>query len=115
MKRIFLLSTLAIASFGMLAPQMVSAAPQQANQEVSPMVKAKKLVSNINQAVSLRGDQFSKVNDACVEYFKKLDELNQAKPADLNAQIATAKQTRDAKIKASLATDQLKSWAAFKE
>jgi len=115
MKRIFLLSTLVISSFGMMNLQTVSAAtPQQA---VSAAIggKAKALVSKINQAVPLRGDQFAKVNDACIEYFKQVDVLTNAKPADMDAQIASLKKTRNEKIKAALAPDQLNSWANFKE
>jgi len=107
MKRIFLLSALVISSFGMINTQTVSAAPQQANQNASPEVKAKSLVSKINMAVSLRGDQFYKVNEACVEYFKKVA----ASPAEAES----LKKVRNEKIKASLAADQLAAWAGFKD
>ena len=108
MKRFFLLSTLVISSFGMVNLQTLSAAPQQAvphNNEAG--VKAKTLVSQINKVVALRGDQFSKVNEACVEYFNQVA----AKPADIDA----LKKTRNEKIKSYLAADQLASWANFKD
>jgi len=114
MKRILLLSTLVISSFGMMNLQTVSAAPQQT---ITPEVgaKAKKIVVNINQAVNLRGDQFSKVNDICIDYVKQLDALNNAKPADLSTKAAALKTTRNEKIKALLAPDQLTGWASFKD
>ncbi len=117
MKRIFLLSTMMISSFVMMNVQTISAAPVQQAGTVTVAIgaKAKQLVSKINTAVSLRDNQFSKVNDACIEYFQQLETLNNAKPADLSTKVAALKATRDAKIKASLATDQLKAWAAFKE
>lgn len=90
-------------------------AQQAASQDASPFVRAKKLVSSINQVVSLRNDQFSKVNEICIDYFKQLDELNNAKPADLNVKVTALKNTRNEKIKASLAADQLKAWAGFKD
>ena len=117
MKRIFLLSTIMISSFGMMNVQTISAAPAQQAVTASPAIfgKAKQLVSKINVAVGLKGDQFSKVNDACVEYYQQLETLTNAKPADLDAKAAALKVTRNAKIKASLTTEQLKAWAAFKD
>lgn len=118
MKRIFLLSTMIISSFGMMNLQTVNAAtPAQQAVTASPTVfaTAKKLVGKINIAVSLQGDQFGKVNDVCIEYYQQLDALTKANPADLTVKTAALKQTRDAKIKALLNANQLKSWAAFKD
>ena len=114
MKRIFLLSTLIISSFGMINLQTVSAAPQAATS-VSTAATAKKLVSRISQVVHLHGDQFSKVNDACVEYYTQVDALGKAGSADASSKIAGLKATRDAKIKGSLDADQVKAFASFKE
>ena len=114
MKRIFLLSTLIISSFGMINLQTVSAAPQ-ASTSVATAATAKKLVSRINQTVHLHGDQFSKVNDACVEYYTQVETITKTNAADTSAKIAALKTTRDAKIKASLDADQVKAFAAFKE
>jgi hypothetical protein len=113
MKRIFLLSTLVISSFGMMNLQTVSAAPQQT---ITPEVgaNAKKLVANINKVISLQGDQFSKINDVCIDYFKQLDALTKSKPADLDAKTAALKQTRDSKIKALLTPAQLTNWSSVK-
>jgi len=120
MKRIFLLSTLIISSFGMMNLQTVSAATpaqqaQAANPDAATFAKAKQLVSKINVAVSLHGNQFSKVNEACIEYFQKLNALNNATPADAIAKAQELKNARNAKIKAVLEPDQMNSWAAFKE
>ena len=117
MKRIFLLSTMIITSFGAMNVQSLSAAPQQSETTISPAVgaSAKKLVSKINQAVALSGEQFSPVNNICIEYFNKVTAINNAKPANADAQIAALKQTRDQKIKALLTASQLKSWDSFKE
>jgi len=118
MKRIFLLSTMIITSFGMINMQTVNAAApaqQAANADPATFAKAKQLVSKINVAVTLREGQFSKVNDICIEYFQQLNALTKANPADLAAKTAELKTTRDARIKAVLGSDQQKSWAAFKE
>lgn len=118
MKRILLLSAMIISSFGLINLQTVNAATpaqQAARVSSSTFAKAKQLVSKINIAVTLTGNQFSQVNDACIEYYQQLDALNKANPADLAAKTAALKQTRNAKIKASLNAEQLKSWAAFKE
>jgi len=118
MKRIFLLSTLIISSFGMMNLQTISAAApaqQAANADPATFAKAKQLVSKINLAVTLHGNQFSKVNEACIEYFQQLNALSKATPAEITAKTEELKNTRNAKIKAVLEADQLKSWAAFKE
>ena len=114
MKRIFLLSTLIISSFGMINLQTLSAAPQQT---ITPEVgaKAKKIVVSVNQAVSLRGDQFSKVNDICIDYVKQVDAVTKSNPADLSVKLAALKTSSNEKIKAVLAPDQLTGWASFKD
>ena len=118
MKRIFLLSTMIITSFGAMNVQSLSAAPQQAETTITPAVgsAAKKLVSKINLAVALTGEQQFAVNNIAIDYFNKVTAINNAKPANADAQIAALKQTRDQKIKALLTASQLKSWeASFKE
>jgi sensor domain CHASE-containing protein len=98
--------------------QTVSAATpaqQAANPDPATFAKAKQLVAKINVACSLHGDQFRKVNDACIEYFQKLNALSNATPADVIAKTQELKDTRNAKIKAVLEPGQLNSWAAFKE
>ena len=118
MKRIFLLSTMIISSFGMMNLQTVNAAtPAQQAVAASPatFAKAKQLVGKINIAVKLQGDQVTKVNDICVEYFQQLDALTNANPSDLAVKTAALKQTRDAKIKATLNANQREAWAAFKD
>ncbi len=117
MKRILFVSAMIISSFGMMNVQTLSAAPVQgtANHDASPFVRAKKLVSSINQVVFLRDAQFSTVNEICVNYFTKLDELTKENPADLSAKVAALKEARNKKIKAALAADQQSAWATFKE
>jgi hypothetical protein len=123
MKRIFLLSTMIISSFGIMnlnaAPQQAAtpASTQAVAQPITPAVggNAKRLVAKITQSVSLHGDQFSKVNNICIEFYQKLETLNSAKPADYDAKVAALKAERNSKIKAELDASQVKSFESFKD
>jgi hypothetical protein len=108
MKRILLFSIITIASFGW-------ANAQAAQQNTTPEARAKRMVVAIQKAVGLHGDQFGVVNNAYVEYFRKLDALDAQKlnAADYQSKLTDLQTNRDTKIKAGLEAPQVKNWQTY--
>src|SRR5581483_892680 len=98
MKRFFLMTVIAVSSFGMINAQ------NAAGKTELPQVRAKKMVSQVNTAVALHGDQFGKVNNAYIDYFTKLDALEQQKgsmtASEYESKAAALKNNVDASVKA---------------
>lgn len=108
MKRILLIATLVLSIFGMSYAQTTN--NTQAQQR--PAVRAKIMVGKINAAVRLEGDEWTKVNNALVDYYTAYDNLD-SKSADFNAKVDALKKTRDNGIKAGLTGDKYAKWVAY--
>jgi hypothetical protein len=113
MKKIVLITSIIASSIGMMNAQTTpTAAPVKAVQApAKPEVRAKERVAEINNLVSLKGDQVGKVNDAFVDFFRKQDALK-AKQATLSAadyskQMTDLKNERQAALKATLTSEQM--------
>ncbi|MDB5281525.1 MAG: hypothetical protein JWO06_600 [Bacteroidota bacterium] len=106
MKRFFLLAILTVSGF------LISNA-----QTELPQVRAKKLVSKVNNAVALQGQEWSKVNDALVTYYTNYDALEKQKEAltvaVFQTKVAELKVTRDNAVKGILTADQASKYTAF--
>ena len=108
MKKIFLMSALSLATFGIMNAQTNAAATTTATaQKQLPQVRAKAMVSKITNACGLQGDQVGKVNTLYIEYFTKLDALG-ATPADAKVKELTG--ATDASLATILSPSQLKFW-----
>jgi hypothetical protein len=104
MKRILLLTLVTLSSLAVTFAQTSASAG----------AKAKTMVGDINATVHLTGGQWTTVNDACVTYFTKLDELDKQKgtlsATDYSNKVATLKGERNASIQAGLDASQTKGW-----
>jgi LmbE family N-acetylglucosaminyl deacetylase len=110
MKKILLFLVITVASFGCINAQ-------SAAQNSTPEARAKRMVVAIHKAVMLHGNEFGVVNDAYVEYFRKLDALNAHKsslrPAVYQSHLTELQNARDAKVKAGLEPAQVKGWQTY--
>lgn len=101
------MSALSIAAFGMMNAQNAATTSTQtlAPQKSLPQVRAKAMVSKINNASGLQGDQFTKLNNLYIDYYTKLDALgtDAAKLKDLDVATNTA-------LQGILSPSQLKFW-----
>lgn len=116
MKRFFLLSAIALISFGGVNAQAANN-QQTVNHNNLPQVRAKNMVSGISKVCGLHGDQFTKVNNACVTYFTNYDALQKEKATlssdDYAAKLAALQNTRNLAIRASLGTDQQQQFETY--
>ncbi len=108
MKKIFLMTALSVAMFGMASAQTAAATTSKTSttQAQLPQVRAKAMVSKINNACGLQGDQVGKVNTLYIEYYTKLDAIG--KDA---AQVKELNKTVDAALKGILTPSQQKFWS----
>lgn len=108
-----------IAVFSMLVLSVAAfAQTQEAKHNELPQVKAKKMVSKLNDAVQLTGEQTTKVNNIFIDYYTKRQELkNNTKLGDAarDEREKNIKDTRDRQLKAALTAKQWKDWEAYKE
>lgn len=101
-----------VSSFGMVNAQAAQTTRTGATEKL-PEVRAKEMVSKINTAVSLTGNQFGTVNNLYIEFFKKQDALR-AQKTTLGAQVFEEKMDglkndRDAQLSKLLTVEQNKS------
>ncbi len=108
MKKIFLMTALSLAMFGVMNAQ-TAATTQTENSATKPLpqVRAKAMVSKINNAVYLQGEQIGKVNDLYIGYYTQLDATN----GDA-AKIEALNKSTNAKLLTILRADQAKTWTA---
>ena len=108
MKRIFLLAAITISAFIMASAQ-----------GELPQVRAKKMVSKVNIACALQGEQWAKVNNAFVDYYAKFDLLEKQKATlssgDYNNKLQSLKDNRDEQLRQTLKPEQFAKWSAAKE
>lgn len=113
MKKILFATAVVASSFGMLNAQnakTTQTAATEAKAEKLPEARAKELVSKINTTCQLNGDQWTKVNNLCVDFFKQHDALK-AQKATMDAKTFETKMnelkaTRDKGLAAALTPEQ---------
>lgn len=106
-----------VSSFGMVNAQAAQATRTTTTEKL-PEVRAKEMVSKINTAVTLTGNQFGTVNNLYIEFFKKQDALR-AQKTTLGAplfeeKMDALKSERDLQLSKLLTADQNKKFEAAK-
>ena len=108
MKKIFLMSALSLAMFGVSNAQNAAATSSTtAPQKQLPQVRAKAMVANVTHACGLQGDQIGKVNQVYIDYYTKLDALGATPDAGKVKELNSAV---DAQLKGTLSPSQYTLW-----
>lgn len=108
---LFSLVVLSVSAFA-------QAQAQETKHNELPQVKAKKMVSKMNDLVQLNGEQTTKVNNIFIDYYTKRQELRNNTKLNETAREErekNVKDTRDRQLKATLTAKQWKDWEAYKE
>jgi hypothetical protein len=106
MKKIFLMTALSVAMFGVMNAQNTATTTQTATTQL-PQVRAKAMVAKVNSAVQLTTTQFGTVNDLYIGYFTQVD----AAKGDAS-KVATLTKSTDEKLLTLLTPEQVKLWKA---
>ena len=120
MKRIFFLAAITASSLATIHAQTAATVqPPVAHQSESPQNMAKRMVSQVNAACHLHGDQFQKVNNTLVDYYIKFQDLGKQEASigrtEFDKKLVALKATRDEGLKASLEPGQWQSWLAARK
>lgn len=84
----------------------------------TPEAKAKAMVEKINTVVTLKGEQFTKLNNLFTDYYKKkaaIEADSSLKPKTKEAKLAALKDSKNTAIKGVLTPDQLKKWKDYRK